>query len=390
MVPLKVVLTTDVYHPMMSGVTRVIDILVEELPRYGIKYEVLAPILQKSALTVRRLNGGVLIGLRAFRLRGIYGEMPVPEPFSPMLALKVHRDKLFSDLTVVHAHTPYVATTILRVALSRGKDGRVPIILTFHTLVNKYIDYRFGRFGAILKIMDKAMLSNVFNRCDYIVFPSRYAMNITMNYLGKDRMKKIKKKFVLIRNPIPREIFAEPKRSIEEYYDFLSEYNYAVWVGRISHEKNLPFIMKIFSGLPFDLAIAGKGPLLSSLKRVAPKNIHFLGFVPDDVLRSLLHYARLMIIASEFDNMPLAVLEAMAQGVPVVSYFEGGHNEIIEDGVNGYKYRTASEAKRFISLIFRDDDLLWRLRDGAKKTAMMFHPDNIIPKYVSLYKEILG
>lgn len=384
---LHIVMTTDVYHPFMSGVTRVVDVLIKELLRYNIKVTLFAPTPQRNALKIERDRGITKFYLKSFPLLGLYRDLRPPEIFSAYISTKKCVKQVFidGDDVVIHAHTPYVTTTLLR-WIGRRIKTKIPIILTHHTLVNIYIQQRFGKGGKILENLDKVFLTNVLKRSDIVITLSEYAKKILIEYLPPS-FRVLAKKMMKIPNPLPREKYKFPSKRASEYYDFLEDEYYAIFVGRISHEKNIPYLLKIFKRLPYKIVFAGKGPLLEKFRRVSQKNAIFLGYVDDNMLSSLLFSARCFVIASWFDNLPLAVFEAMAQKTPIISYYKGGHNEYIVQGENGFKFRNLKEARKYIKTVFSNDDLYEHLKIGAINTAMKVHPDKIIPKYISLYKK---
>jgi len=91
-------------------------------------------------------------------------------------------------------------------------------------------------------------------------------------------------------------------------------------------------------GRRFKIALAGEGSLRAELEarvRVLglEQVVHFLGFRND--VRALLPQADAFVLPSHYEGLPLAVLEAMAAGVPVVVTRVGGNPGIVEDGRNG-------------------------------------------------------
>ncbi len=381
---LHVLLATDVYHPFICGVTRVVDTLVKELPRYGVRVSLMAPASLDVAYVMRRDSQRNKLLVRSVKLSVLYSGMEVPEIICGGIASRrlIHEVLGNNDELLIHAHSPYVVTSLIRITCwSTGM--RPPIVLTYHTLTNGYIDKKFGVFAGIVSWFDRVIINNTIRRANAIIFPSMYAVRVLLGYVGT---RSFVHKFVKIPNPLDRKFYDAPPKGAEYYFDELETGGYAIWVGRISYEKNIQMLIGLFKRLKHRLVIVGRGPLLRHLKRVSPPNVTFTGFISDEVLISLLRSARCFIITSSFDNLPLAVMEAMAQGVPVVSYFMGGHNEYISHGDNGFKFHTIIEAKRYIEKIFSSDELREEMGEKARETALIFHPDNIIPKYVRLYE----
>jgi glycosyltransferase involved in cell wall biosynthesis len=114
-------------------------------------------------------------------------------------------------------------------------------------------------------------------------------------------------------------------------------------VGRLERQKRqdrlimaLPVLLSL--GVHTELVIVGTGPLLGELKSLSGRcgvddRVHFLGERDDvpNVLRALDVFA----LASDFEGLPLAILEAMAAGVAVVATRVGGVETAVRDGVNG-------------------------------------------------------
>ncbi|KAI5916658.1 glycosyltransferase family 4 protein [Thauera sp. 2A1] len=84
------------------------------------------------------------------------------------------------------------------------------------------------------------------------------------------------------------------------------------------------------------LTVAGSGPEAASLAELArnlgiAERVHFTGRLDRDQMAALYRDAHLMLNASRVDNMPNAVLEALASGVPVVSSNVGGIPHMVRD-----------------------------------------------------------
>ncbi|WEU40080.1 MAG: glycosyltransferase family 4 protein [Candidatus Odinarchaeum yellowstonii] len=96
-----------------------------------------------------------------------------------------------------------------------------------------------------------------------------------------------------------------------------------LYVGRISPEKNVEAAIKAFKkcGLrDTRLVIVGKGPLLKSLRRkYRGENIIFTGYISEAEKLKYLQNADLFVTATKMELMSIAVLEAMASGLPVIT-----------------------------------------------------------------------
>lgn len=110
-----------------------------------------------------------------------------------------------------------------------------------------------------------------------------------------------------------------------------------LYVGRLSPEKNLDWLINVFNELPqFKLQIVGFGSLESYLRSIAKENIVFEGSVDN---KELFHYyekADIFVLPSKSEPWGLVVEEALNVGIPVlVSNKVGCAEQVVEEGKNG-------------------------------------------------------
>lgn len=115
-----------------------------------------------------------------------------------------------------------------------------------------------------------------------------------------------------------------------------------VSVGRLSSEKAVDVLIQAIGLLPdhVRLEIAGEGPERARLEQLADEIAHgrvvFHGRIPREQVLALMRSAAAVVLPSRcHENQPLAVLEAFACGVPVVSTDLGGLPELVRPGETG-------------------------------------------------------
>jgi len=114
-------------------------------------------------------------------------------------------------------------------------------------------------------------------------------------------------------------------------------------VGHLNRQKGHALLIEAMAGvLEYEpaarLVIAGRGPLRAQLEALAAAHgvadtVRFAGLV-GDVLR-LLKALDVFVFPSLWEGFGIALIEAMATGLPVVASATGGIKEIVEDGVSG-------------------------------------------------------
>jgi glycosyltransferase involved in cell wall biosynthesis len=96
--------------------------------------------------------------------------------------------------------------------------------------------------------------------------------------------------------------------------------------GRLLWKKDYPTLLDAFVQLRnCELLIAGEGPDEAKLRAMAPPNVFFLGARDD--LPNLLRRADAYVLSSRVEGLPVALLEAMASGLPCVATDAGGVRE---------------------------------------------------------------
>lgn len=118
-----------------------------------------------------------------------------------------------------------------------------------------------------------------------------------------------------------------------------------LFVGQLVDRKGIKELLAVWhkhiSQYPDDnLLVIGKGILEHALKeKYTSDSIHILGGINYDELYRYYALCDVFIMPTLEDNWCLVIPEAMACGKPVAcSIYNGGHYELVQDGVNGYKF----------------------------------------------------
>jgi len=105
-------------------------------------------------------------------------------------------------------------------------------------------------------------------------------------------------------------------------------------VSRLEKQKKVDLAVRVFNDLGWPLIIIGTGSQEKRLKRLARKNILFLGKVSDQKLINYYRRTRAVIFPQE-EDFGLVALEALACQTPVIAFAAGGATEIITDNKTG-------------------------------------------------------
>jgi len=106
--------------------------------------------------------------------------------------------------------------------------------------------------------------------------------------------------------------------------------------------KRIDLAVRAFNRSGKKLVIVGDGPERKKLEGMAKKNIRFLGWQPDSVLRD--HYRRsLALIFPGEEDFGIVPVEAQACGCPVIAFGRGGVLETVLENETGVFFREQTE-----------------------------------------------
>lgn len=121
--------------------------------------------------------------------------------------------------------------------------------------------------------------------------------------------------------------------------------------------------------------------------KTAISRVVFAG--PQREMARLYAAADAFVLPTAYETFSLACMEAMACSVPVFATRVGGIEDYLIDGVNGFAIDAdAADIATKIQLAFADDDLLQRVRAGARATALNYDWSYVSSKYIELLEEI--
>jgi glycosyltransferase involved in cell wall biosynthesis len=170
-----------------------------------------------------------------------------------------------------------------------------------------------------------------------------------------------------------------------------------VYAGRLSDEKGVDVLIEAVATLPdVRLDVAGDGPARPRLEADAAalglgERVTFHGRLDPEPLQNLLRASAVAAVPSRwYENMPLAVLEAFAVGVPVVGTALGGLPELIEPGADGDLVAPNDPAAlgRSLSALVRDPARAFQMGRAARaKVERAYSPGAHIERLTALYDE---
>ncbi|MBQ5850331.1 MAG: glycosyltransferase, partial [Lachnospiraceae bacterium] len=227
-------------------------------------------------------------------------------------------------------------------------------------------------------------------KCDGVIFPTE-SMHRSAGVIGT-------RSFILPTGLEEKsyEVDKEKSEKVRKAYIGNKKYLF-ITVSRVTKEKNIGFmieaipLLKAMIGDCFKFLIVGSGDMVEELNSRAmelgiAENVEFTGRIDNSELSDYYGASDLFLFSSQTETQGIVLLEAMAQGVPVVAINATGVCDIIKDGQNGYLSEDDKEdwCKCIVSALDKDE-----LRKGAIQTARQYTCSNIADRATEIYRQVI-
>jgi glycosyltransferase involved in cell wall biosynthesis len=321
---MRVLFISDVYFPRVNGVSTSIRTFRSDLAQLGVESLLVAPAYP---LAGEDADASVI--------RVPSGAVPRDPEDRRFLAAPLRRmldAGLAARVDLVHIHTPFIAHYA---GVRFAREYSLPVVATYHTFFEDYLHHyvpilprAIGRW--IARRFTRSQCADVAE----LISPST-PMRDALRAYGVTTPIEV----------LPTGLAAESYMRgdgarFRTQHDLPPASPLLLYVGRVAFEKNINFLLRMFARLrtrrPDALfVIAGEGPALPALTRLARElgigpQVRFIGYL--DRTRELPDcYAagNAFVFASRTETQGLVLLEAMAQGTPVVSIAELGTRSIL-------------------------------------------------------------
>ena len=309
----RVLLISDVYFPRINGVSTSIQTFLRALdkkdeacliaPDYGVPWD-------DEAHHVIRVPS-----------------YPTPGPHEDRVMYGKEIQNLLPQLRkgvfdVVHIHTFGIA---FYEGVKIARKLNVPVISTYHTHFEEYLQHYISFWPFWLsKFLSRKLAVWQCNTLDAVVVPSQ-AMTETLRQNG------VNAPMYVVPTGLDLSRFRDGDGSyFREKHEIVPDRQVLLFVGRVAPEKNVEFLIRMLSKVVLHfprilLVIAGDGQAMNRCRELTcflglSSNVLFVGWLDRDTeLLDCYDASNIFVFASRTETQGLALLEAMAMGVPVIS-----------------------------------------------------------------------
>ncbi|MHA6280430.1 N-acetyl-alpha-D-glucosaminyl L-malate synthase BshA [Salinimicrobium sp. CAU 1759] len=293
--------------------------------------------------------------------------------------VKLHKiEVLHVHYAIPHAYAGYMAKKMLE------EEGiYLPMVTTLHgtdiTLVGNHPFY-------------KPAVTFSINNSDVVTSVSQSLKADTL------RLFDVKREINVVPNFIDTTKYTQSVSNCQRTMLAANDERIITHVSNLRKVKRVRDVIMIFHGiqkkLKSKLIMVGQGPE----REMAEELVHDLG-LEEKVLflgesheiDKVLSYSDLFLLPSEKESFGLAALEAMVNGVPVISTNTGGLPEVNKDGFSGFlsDVGEVEEMAANALTILENDNTLKQFKENARKQSFIFDIYSVVPLYEDLYQNAL-
>ena len=292
---------------------------------------------------------------------------------------KYNLEILHVHYAIPHAYAAYMAKMMLK---EKGID--IKVVTTLHgtdiTLVGSHPSYKTAVEFSINNSDVVTSVSESLKQDTLRLFSITNAIKVVHNFIDTEKYDRESQ------NECQRIAVAKPEERILTH------------ISNFRPVKRIEDVVKIFYNvqkeIPAKLLMVGEGPEKRNAELLVKKlgisdSVIFLGNSHE--IAKILCYTDVFLLPSKSESFGLSALEAMAAETAIISTNTGGLPEVNVHGVTGYLSNLGDVedmSKNAVSIL-KDDAILLRFKENAKKHTKQFCLENILPVYEEIYSSVL-
>jgi glycosyltransferase involved in cell wall biosynthesis len=298
------------YPPYVGGMERVTREISMRMVPHAQSVTVVTSDVGARRTARREVVDGVVV--RRHRAVRIFGVTVAPGLFLGVLRLPRN--------SLVHVHVAHAfVLELVRIACWLR---RFRYVVTFHLDVD-----RSGRLGWLLPTYKRFVLGPAMRAAARVIALTPHMAEFLVASYGVDQAR-----VAVVGNGVDAHFAAGPRPDDDPAGPLR-----LVFVGRLVVQKNLARLLRCLPLVtaPVEVTLVGDGTERGALTDLAADlgldNVRFVGERPHEEIATWLCWADAFVCTSDAEGMPLAILEALASGLPVVATASDGMPELIGD-----------------------------------------------------------
>ncbi|MGM0877130.1 MAG: glycosyltransferase family 4 protein [Bacillota bacterium] len=286
---------------------------------------------------------------------------------------------LFKRPDIIHIHMSYKGSFYRKsLFVLIAKLFNIPVIVHVH-------GSSFKDFYAGLSEGQKKYCRFILKKCDKLIVLSKEWYQYFSNLIPKDKVQ-------VLYNGVTKSNFTLQKKN--------NDIPIALFMGRLGQRKGTYDLIEAIKllkekGIKGKFLLAGDGEVDAVNTLIEKYNlqeyVETLGWINGDQKKSLLETADILVLPSYNEGLPMAILEAMDYGLPIVSTPVGGIPEVIIDDKNGYLVNPGDVqnlAARLTDLIVNEELRYDMGQNNQRQIAEKYDLEVLLKDLSLLYKKL--
>ncbi len=287
--------------------------------------------------------------------------LPITTVFNPQTYRDIRKLIREENIEIVHVHN--TLNLVSPAVYYAAKSMKVPVIQTIHNFrllcpgatfyrdshicedcvehglkcAVKHRCYRGSRIQTLA-----CVVSTIFHRMTGIYGKINY---ICLTDFNKEKLLKLNQ--IKSQNVFVKPNFVSDKLNEKININRSDEF---VFVGRLDELKGIKLLFNAWRDLereekrPPKLIVCGTGPeekwCKDFIEKYKIKNVILKGHISNDVVKKMIANVKGLILPTQcYEGFPMTIIEAFSVGTPVLCSNLGNVNNLVEDGVTGYKFQ---------------------------------------------------
>lgn len=366
---MKILITSELYAPLINGVVTSIVTLKEALTNLGHDVR----ILTLGERTTESIDGDI------YYCSSIACDKIYP---GARLMLKTDREILNKIIDwqpdIIHSQSEF---STFRLAKKAANYLDIPIVHTYHTAYEDYTHY-FAPNYTIGRKMTEIFSKILSNSIDTIIAPTEKMANLLTSY-------DVNSDIEVVPTGIPLNKYNNSYSQIE--LDALKiklnipENNrILLFVGRLAKEKNIEELLNYSARLEMkniSFLIVGDGPYRQELEKLVSEKdmenqVIFTGMINSSHLAQYYQLADVFINASTSESQGLTYIEAMASGLVPLCRKDESLKDVILNYKNGFQYQNFQDFQNYLTEILENHNLSKNLGCHAQNFVLNKYSDH--------------
>lgn len=377
---MKVLITTDWYKPAINGVVTSVCNLREELQQRGHEVKILTlsrtarSYEEEGVIYMGSVNAGYIYP--GARLRVSPGR-------------ELYRGIIEWNPDIVHSQCEF---STFFMAKKIAEECKIPLVHTYHTVYEDYTHY-FSPYKKWGRDMVQFLTRQISEKVDSMIAPSTKIETLLKGYGIHCPVSVIPSGIDL--SKYDAQTRTDSRERIRRKYKMDRKTTVLLYVGRLAKEKNVEELLEYQQKIQESgtiLMIVGGGPYLETLRKKAAElgvaeSVIFTGMVSPVEVASYYPAGDLFVSASTSETQGLTYAEALAAGLPLLCRRDQCLRAVVEEGKNGWQYRTEEEfLKDLKNWKEKEDDERRGMCGYAKQSAEIFSQKRFAGSMEQLYQ----